>query len=138
MGGYYIQTLIFPDMKSLILSLPFGFFTTAVLYSNEIPDYPDDISVGKKTWVSIVGSGKAYILYCLLISFGFLSVVLNIIFGNLSLLSLATFIFIFPVLKAVNILKKSYQNKRELMLSSKITIAVGALVGVILVLDIIL
>ena len=74
MGGYFIQTQIFPDMRAFMLSLPFGFFTTAILYSNEIPDFQEDIKVGKLTWVSIVGQRRGFILYYGLMFLGFLSV----------------------------------------------------------------
>ncbi len=39
MGGYFIQTGIFPNLESLLLFLPFGFYTTAILFTGEVPDF---------------------------------------------------------------------------------------------------
>ena len=65
MGGYFIQTGVFPNLESFCLSLPFGFLTCAILYANEVPDYNDDLQVGKLTWVSLLGSSGAFLLYYL-------------------------------------------------------------------------
>ncbi|MGD9015632.1 MAG: prenyltransferase, partial [Candidatus Omnitrophota bacterium] len=137
MGGYFIQTQIFPDLRSFMLSLPFGFFTTAILYSNEIPDFQDDRRMGKYTWVGILGKERSYIIYCLLIFLGFLCIGLNIILGYLGVLSLIALVFIAPSFKAVNIIKTFYNQKEKLIESSRITIIIQSLVSLILVLDII-
>ncbi|MFC1658289.1 prenyltransferase [Candidatus Omnitrophota bacterium] len=138
MGGYFIQTQIFPDPRSFILSLPFGFFTTAILYSNEVPDFQDDLKAGKLTWVNFLGQEKAFLLYCILIFSGFFCIGLNIIIGNLSLISALAFIFIFPALRAAYILRRFHDNKKALKGSSRITIALQALVSIILIADILL
>ena len=138
MGAYFIQTNIFPALKSFMLSLPFGFFTTAILFSNEVPDYPEDALGGKFTWVSLVGQGRAFITYFLIALLGFLSIALNIAFGFLGAFSLVSLVFLILSLKAANLLKERYNNKVKLMESSKLTIAVQALVSIILIIDILL
>ena len=55
MGGYFIQTHCFPSFKSFLLSLPFGFLTTAILFANEVPDFKNDAAVKKINWVSLTG-----------------------------------------------------------------------------------
>ena len=138
MGGYFIQTGIFPDLKSFMLSLPFGFLTTAILFANELPDFSDDQKAGKFTWVSITGPERAFLLYYLLIGLAFLSILLNVIFGNLSVWALISFVFIIPAHKAAIILNKNSLDKIRLVESSKLTIVVQSLVSLVLILGAIL
>lgn len=133
MGAYYIQTNIFPDLKSFILSLPFGFFTTAILYSNEVPDSKDDINANKFTWVSGVGEKRAYILYYALQISAFSSILLNVFLGYMNFFAILSLVLIPVVIKAANILKKHTGNKERLVESSRLTIAVQALAGLILI-----
>lgn len=135
MGGYYLQTQVFPDVKSFILSLPFGFFTAAVLFANEIPDYPEDIRSGKKNWVYYSGHEKAYLLYLLLMICAFISIGSCWFLHYCGSMALGCFFLIFPIMKAARILKFDYQNKIRLMTSSKITIIVHTVAGLILILD---
>ena len=138
LGGYFLQTGIFPDMKSFMLSLPFGFLTTAILYANEIPDLADDERAGKFTWVSVVGGKKAYLLYCVLISLAFLSIALNVRHRFISSASLLSLFLIVAAAKAAMILKASPDNKSALVRSSQLTIAVQALVSLILIAAVVL
>ncbi len=133
MGGYFTQTGVFPDLKSFLLSIPLGIFTVAILFANEIPDYSDDCKCNKLNWVSFLGPAKSYILYLVLITLGFASVILNVAVGNLSRLSLISLIGLIPALQAAQILKRCFSDKLQLMRSSKLTIAVHTLVGVILI-----
>jgi len=133
MGGYFIQTGIFPDQKSFLLSLPFGFFTTAILFANEVPDFPVDMKAGKSTWVGICGAEKAYILYYILVILGFSSIVLNIHLGYLSSWAYVCLVLVFPEIKAAGILKKYHSDKEKLLESSRLTILVQFCASVILV-----
>ncbi|MFH1771581.1 MAG: prenyltransferase [Candidatus Omnitrophota bacterium] len=135
MGGYFIQTQIFPTFKGFLLSLPFGFLTTAILFSNEIPDFNEDRQYSKLTWVSLAGGKNSYILYGLLVFLSLFSVVINIVYGTLSFLSLSVFICIIPLIKSLKIIKNSYSDKIKLTESSKITIAVHAAVSIIIIAD---
>jgi 1,4-dihydroxy-2-naphthoate octaprenyltransferase len=134
MGGYFIQTKIFPALSAFLLSLPFGFFTTAILFANEVPDSSEDKKMGKFTWVGFTGKKYAFILYLLLISLGFLSVSLNIALGYLKPLAALSFVFIIPAIKAINTLKRYPNEKIRLMDSSRLTIAVQTMVGINLIL----
>lgn len=136
MGGYFIQTGIFPDLKSFLLSSPFGFFTTAILFANEVPDYPQDKAVAKMTWVSIVGMEKSYALYFVLMALGFLSILLNFFLGYLGVLSLGALFGVIPMFKAAKILKEHYIDKMRLIFSSKLTIAIQTSVSLLLIGDI--
>jgi len=133
MGGYFIQTGLFPNMKSFLLSVPFGIFTTAILYANEIPDYGDDTRVNKMTWVSIVGVERAYALYWLLITIGFISMAALIQLRYVSIWALGAFIGIIPAIRAAGILKHHYRDKTKLVVSSQLTIALQTMVSVIMI-----
>lgn len=138
MGAYYIQTNIFPDARSFVLSLPFGFFTTAILYSNEIPDTKDDINAGKFTLASSIGEKRAYLLYYALQASAFLTVLLNVYLGYINPLGLLSLALIPLAVKAAAILKKHAGNKEKLVESSKLTISIQALAGLILIISAIL
>ena len=138
MGGYFIQANIFPDLKSFMLSLPFGFLTAAILYANEIPDLMDDKRASKFTWVSVIGREKAYLLYCVLISLAFLSIILNVSCSFIAPSALLSLFLIFLPAKAAMILKTYPDDKNILVRSSQLTITVHALASLILIAAVIL
>jgi 1,4-dihydroxy-2-naphthoate octaprenyltransferase len=135
LGGYFIQTGIFPDLKSLVLSLPFGFFIAGILFANEVPDFPGDKKSGKNNLVSIFGLEKAYLVYYILISLGILSIFAAWGAGYLSIISILSFLLIVPMIKAGSLLKNNYSDKLKLIPSSKITINIQMLAGIILILS---
>lgn len=137
MGGYFIQTKIFPDFKSFLLSLPFGLLTTAILYANEIPDRVDDEKAGKFNWASLLKE-KAYLLYCGIVFLAFFSIVLNVILGYISPWILVSFVTVFPTIKAIRILKQWPQDKVRLIESSKLTLVVQTVVSVVLIVGLLL
>ncbi len=137
MGAYFIQTQIFPDLKSFILSLPAGFLTAAILFSNEVPDYNTDKLGSKLNWVSVLGVEKSYILYLALVICAFASIAVNIMFGYLSNLAWFSFLAILLGFKAAGILKNC-PAKEKMAESSKLTIAMQSIVIIALILGTIL
>lgn len=135
MGGYFIQSGVFPEMKSFILSMPLGLLTTAILFANELPDLHEDKKAHKLTWVSIAGPRRAFLLYCLLILLAFLTIVSGISLKYLSPYAYFSLIFIFPAIKAASILRRYPQDKLKLTGSSRLTIAVQALVALSLIIS---
>lgn len=133
MGGYFIQTGIFPSLSSFLLSLPGAFLTVAILFANEVPDYPDDYKSGKFTWVVLAGQKKSFLVYYALISLAFFFIGLNVALGYLKVSALFAFIFISLAVKAGNILRLNYNDKSKLMLSSQMTIALHFLVNIVLI-----
>ena len=138
MGAYFIQTALFPDRQSFFLSLPAGFLVTAILFSNEVPDFLEDKEAGKFTWVSFLGPQKAYWVYYGLIAGAFLSIVLNFVYGYLTYCSLIAFIFAMLAIKAGGILKKHCFDKTRLIESSKLTIALHTLVCIVIIADLLI
>ena len=137
MGGYFIQTQIFPTLQGFIVSLPFGLLTAAILFANEIPDYQTDEKSGKFTWVNLTGPKQAYRLYYLIVALAFLSIALNVAMGYMGLVALLAWALILLPFKAGRILRNHYTDKKKLMESSKLTILTQTLVGVVLILGVI-
>jgi len=138
MGGYFIQTQVFPELRSFILSLPFGFFTAAILFANEVPDYPHDKNSFKKNLVEVVGLPRAYIVYYFLMFSAFLAIVISVYSGILGKIALLVLLFIPVVLKAGDILKRQYAIKEALVVSSKVTICLQAAAGGVIILGMLL
>jgi 1,4-dihydroxy-2-naphthoate octaprenyltransferase len=136
MGAYFIQSGIFPDAKSFILSLPFGFLTCAILFANEVPDYGDDKKAAKFTWVSLTGLKCAFMLYAALIACAFFTVWLGITLKYITPVAVLSFLLIIPAIQAAYILKKYPSDKIKLMTSSKITILIQGLTGVMLIIGV--
>ncbi len=137
MGAYFLQTGIFPSLNSFFLSLPFGFFTAAILVANEVPDHKEDSLVNKSNLIKLIASKDAYLLYLILNILGFMSILISCFLGLLpfvTLISLGSFLLI---LKAMAIIKKDFNLKHKLMKSSQLTILNQTLVSLILILSII-
>ncbi|MDD5439123.1 MAG: prenyltransferase [Candidatus Omnitrophica bacterium] len=133
MGGYFLQTGIFPDAKSFMLSVPFGLLTTAILFANEVPDLEDDVKSGKYTLVSLTGAGNAYLYYALLTSAAFLTVILNVALGFLKPAALLSLGAAALAIKAAMVLKNYHHDKIRLVESSKLTVLLGTVTAVILI-----
>ena len=138
MGGYFIQTGIFPDVRSFILGLPFGFFTLAVLLSNEIADCHDDKMVGKKTWPVLLGAGKSHLAYFLAVSLGFFVILLGAYLRYLGIFSVLSVLLIPQAIKGGHILKDYYSEKLILVKSSRMVIDLQAQVSIILILSLVI
>ncbi|MDD5070139.1 MAG: prenyltransferase [Candidatus Omnitrophica bacterium] len=135
-GAYFIQSGIFLEKGSFILSLPFGFFTALILYSNQIPDYDTDKCSGKLNLVNLFPINKAFIGYYLIASLGFLSILFSFFAGYSSKISLVSLLTVVIIIKAAKILKNDYNLKAKLVVSSRLTILTQNIVGVVLLLDI--
>lgn len=135
MGAYFIQTGVFADIKSLVISLPFGFFTLAILISNEIADYLNDKNVQKYTWVVWTGGKLAYFIYFIVIILGFFSIIFCVYSNYLNNFALLVLFLIPDSIKAGAILKKNYADKVRLCESSKIVIWLQTKVSLILIMS---
>jgi 1,4-dihydroxy-2-naphthoate octaprenyltransferase len=136
MGGYFIQTGVFPDARSFILSLPFGLLTVAILFSNEVPDFADDRNSGKHTLVSVFGPYNAYTFYGALVAMAFISILAAIFSGVTSPIAIASFFFIFMPLRAFKTIRQFPEDKVNLLESSGLTVALQAIIGVILIIGV--
>ncbi|MBU1043084.1 MAG: prenyltransferase [Candidatus Omnitrophica bacterium] len=135
MGAYFIQTNIFPTFTGFLLSLPFAFLIAGILIANEVPDLPEDIKAAKFNLVSMVGVKKAYLLYYGFMGLGLCFVLVNILINTLTFISLSVFLLLPLIVKAGVLLKNSYADKTKLVSSSKLTIKVQTVIGLIIVWD---
>jgi len=94
LGSYYVQVESFPSFWPLIVAIPSGLMTTLVLLINEFADRDADASVGRRTWVILLGFKKSLRLYLCLALLCYVIVILGILFGNWPLLSLLVFVTI--------------------------------------------
>jgi 1,4-dihydroxy-2-naphthoate polyprenyltransferase len=133
MGAVYLQTLEFPTLVGFLGSLPFGFFTTAILFANELPDTSEDRAANKRNLSHLFSREKVYRFYYVLIAFGFLSIFLNLKIKTVHPFSWSSFIFIVLALKAAKILRNFCYNKKHLVESSRLTILLHAMVSVFLI-----
>lgn len=138
MGAYYIQTGIVWSMQSFMLSLPFGIFTALILFANEIPDYEVDAASKKFTLINVVGKDNALLFYWVFIVLGFLGIGAAMVLGYLSVFSLISLLALIPTTKAVAVLKKHTNDKKRLMQSSQLTIAVHTIVSISILVGILL
>jgi len=138
MGGYFIQTGVFLSLKSFLLSLPFGFLTTAILFVNEIPDYTEDKKSGKFTLVSFTGEKKAFIVYYILVLLAFVSITVFAKLGYLNKFTYLSFLFIISAFKILDILIKHSDEKARLVEASKLTILLQASVSLVLIISLLL
>ena len=138
MGGYFIQTHIFPDAGVFILSLPFGFMTTAILFVNEVPDSDADCNVGKRTWVALANKKNAHIVYAILVLLAFFYVAMCVVLRYMHVWALLAFAAAFFFTRAYIILRDSFDNKDRLLFASKLTIMGQFTVSVVLILELLL
>ncbi len=138
MGGYFIQSGIFPDVKSFIMSLPSGFFTAAILFANEVPDFLTDKKSGKYNLVSLFGPRRAFIFYYCLIFAGLLAILICVFLGYLSPVSIFSLLLIILAVKAGNTLRSDYFDKLKLIGSSRLTMNIQAFTGIILILGVLI
>jgi 1,4-dihydroxy-2-naphthoate octaprenyltransferase len=103
------------------------------LFANEVPDYREDSASGKRTWVGFTGPRRAYLLYAFLTGTGFASVVLLAVLGYMSPWGLVSLVLLFPAAQAAGIIKRHHGEKVILLGSSKLTIALQALMSLFII-----
>ena len=111
LGSYYIQTrtvAFVPFFVSLISGL--SVFCLAVL--NEIPDYYQDMLVGKRNLVVRLGKEKAIVLLKLSLAVLFTLLVLGVVLKTIPLLALAAVVTLPWILKSVRTVEKNYDNPK--------------------------
>ncbi|MBP1737560.1 MAG: putative 1,4-dihydroxy-2-naphthoate octaprenyltransferase [Oscillospiraceae bacterium] len=123
LGAYYIQTQRF-SLLALLLSVPIGLLTTAILHANDIRDITSDRKAGIQTFAMEIGIHKASVVYVCFLSISYLAVLLMMVFGTLSIWSAAVFLTL-PV--AVLDMKSLFS--RKLMTLDKQTALLQLLFG---------
>jgi 1,4-dihydroxy-2-naphthoate octaprenyltransferase len=132
-GAVYLQTGAAPGWAALLVSVPFGLLTAAILVANEVPDAATDRAAGKATLVTRLGRGRGYLLFAGLVLLAF-AAVLGGVGGRLlppaALLSLGAL----PLgVAATRRLRRHAAEKRSLLASSRLAIALHAAVSAVLI-----
>ncbi len=150
LGSYYVQTgswSIAALTEPFLASLPIGLLIAAVLWINEFPDVDADRAVGKKTLVLRLGHLRSVSVFITMLAASYLLVIsysLLRVFDSLQITSYTTLIVLLSLpigIKAVRVLRASYQdphaiipaNARTIMLhlSFGILAIVGFLIGTV-------
>ncbi len=111
LGSYYIQTKtvsFVPFFVSVISGV--SIFCLAIL--NEIPDYYQDMIVGKRNLVVRLGKQRAIVLLKLALTTLFALLVLGVIFKTIPLLALAAVVTLPWILKSMRTVSKNYDNPK--------------------------
>ena len=87
LGSYYLSAGML-SLKPLLLSIPVGVLTTAILHANDLRDIEHDAKAGIKSFAMVLGCKRAHAFYLFLILASFISVLVFILFGLLSFWSL--------------------------------------------------
>ncbi len=111
LGSYYIQTQridFVPFFVSIICGL--SVFCLAVL--NEIPDYYQDMLVGKKNLVVRLGKQRALLLLKLGLTSVFTLLILGVVFKIIPAIAIAAIVTLPWILKSLKIAEKNYDNPK--------------------------
>jgi len=151
LGSYYVQTgswSLAALTEPFLASLPIGLLIAAVLWVNEFPDVDADRAVGKKTLVLRLGYLRSVSVFITLLAASYLLVIsysLLRVFDSLQITSYSTLIVLLSLpigVKAVRVLRASYQDPHAIIpanagtvmlhLSFGLLAIVGFVIGTIL------
>ena len=132
-GAYYVQTQMLNGVAT-IAALPLSGLVMAILYLNEFPDYLADKQVGKHHLVVRLGKVTARHFLVVWISLSFMVIAIGVIWQNLPLLSLISFLALPLGWRAIKNLYIHYDNPPALILAIKNTIWLHTMVSMILIL----
>ncbi|KZL91471.1 1,4-dihydroxy-2-naphthoate octaprenyltransferase [Clostridium magnum] len=135
LGGYFVQ-LQRVSTNVLLLSIPVGLLTTAILHANDIRDIYHDKKAGIKTLSIMVGKTSSYYIYYGLISLSYISVLAMTYFRVTPMWSLLCLITLPTALKNINKLHISNGSNSELATLDQETAKLQGQFGVILIISI--
>jgi len=115
-GSYYTLTGDFTMqglMRPLLVSIPIGMLTAAILHANNTRDIAHDTEARVKTFAGLIGFQAAKIEYMILVLGAFTAVALMVWNKTLPIYSLGVFISIVPALKNVKQMVASHPGNIE-------------------------
>ena len=131
MGAYFVQALAF-SWETFWAVLPLGFIMFSMIIINEIPDYDEDKSGGKRTLVVIWGKNKAVWLYAAGLTSAFFIILITPILNLTTYwiyLSLSTIPW---GVRAIRVAFRRYQTPVALAPANLLTIRIHNLGGILL------
>ena len=132
-GAYYLQVQEF-NLKTLLVSIPLGLLTTAILHVNDIRDIQYDKRAGIKTLSMFVGIKNANLIYFSLIIF---SVIIMVFFKVIPYWSLICLITLPSGIKNINRLRMANGSSDVIANLDQETAKLQAKFGILLIVSII-
>lgn len=111
LGSYYIQTQKI-DFVPLFVSAISGLSVFCLAVLNEIPDYYQDMLVGKRNLVVRLGKRRALVLLKAGLAGVFLLLILGILFKMIPLLAIAAFVTLPWIIKSIRNAEKNCDNPK--------------------------
>ncbi len=105
-GSFYALTGIL-SIAALYISLPIGFLVTAILHGNNMRDSEYDKQAKVKTIANTIGATPSKVVYLILITCAYLSIIAMIIFKVVPLWSLLVFMSLPIAIKNIKTVFKS-------------------------------
>ena len=136
-GSYYVQ-MQSVSMGALLISIPVGLLTTAILHANDIRDIQHDKNAGIKTLSMLVGENNAKNIYYGMLILSYVSLIIMIFFGALPLSSLLCLITLPIAYTNTKTLYNSNVSISGLITLDKTTGKLQAQFGIILIFSILL
>ncbi|MBP2031721.1 1,4-dihydroxy-2-naphthoate octaprenyltransferase [Clostridium algifaecis] len=136
LGGYFVQIQKI-STSVLLLSIPVGLLTTAILHANDIRDIFNDKKAGIKTISIIIGRTNSCYIYYFLISLSYISVLAMIYYGITPIWSLLCLVTLPKALKNINKLRISNESNSELAALDQETAKLQGHFGIILIISMI-
>lgn len=96
MGSYYVQTQQF-SWDSILISLPVGILTTLLLFNHHFLHWQADEKAGKKSLVVVWGEERALVLSKVMAGLAYVSLLVCVIMGVVSIYSLLALVSIIPL-----------------------------------------
>ena len=137
LGSFYIQTQQI-NIISILISIPIGLLTTAILHANDLRDIYHDQKSGIKTLSIIVGKLNSEKIYFALILSPYVIITILALFGLIPILSLICLITLPGALKNIRSIYMSTVSTTYLKTIDQETAKLQAQFGTILIVSIIL
>ncbi|MCH5138544.1 1,4-dihydroxy-2-naphthoate octaprenyltransferase [Clostridiaceae bacterium UIB06] len=137
LGGYFVQ-LQRVSINVLVLSIPVGLLTTAILHANDIRDIYHDKKARIKTLSIMIGKTNSYYIYYALLSLSYVSVLAMTYYRVTPIWSLLCLITLPTALKNINKLHISNGSTSKLATLDQETAKLQGQFGVILIISILL
>ncbi len=118
------------ELEYFLIGIPFGIFTTGILWINQFPDIEADSGAGKRNLVVRLGVERAKIGYILIILAGFLSIILLSITNVYPIYSLMSILAIPLGIRAIKLLF-SFKIWKDLVPAQGMTIMLQGLVTIL-------
>jgi 1,4-dihydroxy-2-naphthoate octaprenyltransferase len=137
-GAAWLQDGIF-DLGRLLISLPVGMWTAAILLINEVPDIESDAAAGKRTLVVRLGIGGARAIYLGMHALGCAGALAAVAMGALpAWFAVAALAFLALGVKAGLGIANVNEKREQLQKSIEMTLATQAIGSLALIATIVL